>query len=114
IAMHAGADFMKTSTGKIQPAATQPVTLVMLEAIRDYYYETDRRVGMKPAGGIRKAKEASNIWCWLMKHLALTGSVHGTFVLGPAPWRMTCYCRLSNSKREYTKAPFTLAATDND
>lgn len=58
IAMHAGADFIKTSTGKIQPAATQPVTLVMLEAIRDFYYETDRMVGMKPAGGIRKAKQA--------------------------------------------------------
>jgi len=56
--MQAGADFIKTSTGKIQPAATQPVTLVMLEAIRDYYYETGRMVGMKPAGGIRKAKQA--------------------------------------------------------
>lgn len=58
IAMHAGADFIKTSTGKIQPAATQPVTLVMLEAIRDYYRVTGRMVGMKPAGGIRKSKEA--------------------------------------------------------
>jgi deoxyribose-phosphate aldolase len=58
IAMHAGADFIKTSTGKIQPAATMPVTLVMLQAIRDFYYETDRFVGMKPAGGISKAKQA--------------------------------------------------------
>jgi deoxyribose-phosphate aldolase len=58
LAMQAGADFIKTSTGKIQPAATMPVTLVMLQAIRDYYYETDRRVGMKPAGGISKAKQA--------------------------------------------------------
>lgn len=58
IAMHAGADFIKTSTGKIQPAATMPVTLVMLEAIRDYYYKTGRMVGMKPAGGISKAKLA--------------------------------------------------------
>ncbi|MDX1673043.1 MAG: deoxyribose-phosphate aldolase, partial [Balneolaceae bacterium] len=58
IAMLAGADFIKTSTGKIKPAATQPVTLVMIEAIRDYYYETERMVGMKPAGGIRKAKQA--------------------------------------------------------
>jgi deoxyribose-phosphate aldolase len=56
--MHAGADFIKTSTGKIEPAATQAVTLVMLEAIRDYYYKTERMVGMKPAGGIRKAKQA--------------------------------------------------------
>lgn len=58
LAMHAGADFIKTSTGKIQPAATLPVTLVMLQAIRDYFYETGRMVGMKPAGGIANAKLA--------------------------------------------------------
>ncbi|MEO1202067.1 MAG: deoxyribose-phosphate aldolase [Pseudomonadota bacterium] len=58
LAMHAGADFIKTSTGKIQPAATMPVTLVMLQAIRDYYRETGRMVGMKPAGGISSAKLA--------------------------------------------------------
>jgi deoxyribose-phosphate aldolase len=58
IAMYAGADFIKTSTGKIQPAATMPVTLVMLEAIRDFYYKTGKMVGMKPAGGISKSKLA--------------------------------------------------------
>ena len=58
IAMHAGADFIKTSTGKISPAATMPVTLVMLEAIRDFYYKTGKMVGMKPAGGISKSKLA--------------------------------------------------------
>jgi deoxyribose-phosphate aldolase len=58
IAMLAGADFIKTSTGKITPAATPPVTLVMLEAIRDFYYATGKRIGMKPAGGIRTAKQA--------------------------------------------------------
>ena len=58
IAMHAGADFIKTSTGKISPAATVPVTLVMLEAIRDYYYETGIMIGMKPAGGISNSKLA--------------------------------------------------------
>jgi deoxyribose-phosphate aldolase len=58
IAMYAGADFIKTSTGKISPAATMPVTLVMLEAIRDYYYATGRMVGMKPAGGISTSKAA--------------------------------------------------------
>jgi deoxyribose-phosphate aldolase len=58
IAMYAGADFIKTSTGKIQPAATMPVTLCMLEAIRDYYYQTGKMIGMKPAGGISKAKAA--------------------------------------------------------
>lgn len=58
LAMHAGADFIKTSTGKVQPAATLPVTLVMLQAIRDYYHATGRRVGMKPAGGIARARQA--------------------------------------------------------
>jgi deoxyribose-phosphate aldolase len=58
IAMYAGADFIKTSTGKISPAATLPVTLVMLEAIRDFYYETGKMIAMKPAGGISKSKLA--------------------------------------------------------
>ena len=58
LAMAAGADFIKTSTGKVTPAATLPVTLVMLEAIRDFNRRTGRIVGMKPAGGIRTAKEA--------------------------------------------------------
>lgn len=56
IGLYAGADFIKTSTGKIKPAATLPVTLVMLEAIRDYYYKTGNMTGMKPAGGISNAK----------------------------------------------------------
>ena len=58
LAMYAGADFIKTSTGKIQPAATLPVTLVMLQAIRDYQQQTGRVVGMKPAGGISTSKLA--------------------------------------------------------
>jgi deoxyribose-phosphate aldolase len=58
IAMHAGADFIKTSTGKVQPAATLPVTLVMFEAIRDFYYATGKKIGMKPAGGIATSKLA--------------------------------------------------------
>ena len=58
LAIRAGTDFIKTSTGKVQPAATMEVTLVMLEAIRDHYYETGQRIGMKPAGGISKAKLA--------------------------------------------------------
>lgn len=58
LAMFAGADFIKTSTGKVQPAATMPVTLVMLEAIRDFYYATGKMIGMKPAGGIAASKQA--------------------------------------------------------
>jgi deoxyribose-phosphate aldolase len=61
LAMQAGADFIKTSTGKIQPAATPAVVLVMLEAIRDFYFETGRRIGMKPAGGIRTSKQALHL-----------------------------------------------------
>ena len=80
IAMYAGADFIKTSTGKIQPASTQPFTLVMLEAIRDYYYETDRMVGMKPAGGIRKAKQA-------IQYLVLVKETLGADWLNPEYFR---------------------------
>jgi deoxyribose-phosphate aldolase len=58
LAMYAGADFIKTSTGKVQPAATLPVTLVMLEAIRDFYYREGKMIGMKPAGGIATSKLA--------------------------------------------------------
>ena len=58
LAMEAGADFIKTSTGKVSPAATPPVVLIMLEAIRDYYKKTGKKIGMKPAGGISKAKLA--------------------------------------------------------
>lgn len=58
LAIAAGADFIKTSTGKIQPAATMPVTFVMLQAIKDYYEASGKMVGMKPAGGISTAKSA--------------------------------------------------------
>jgi deoxyribose-phosphate aldolase len=58
LAMAAGADFIKTSTGKVSPAATAPVVLVMLEAVRDFYEMTQKRIGVKPAGGIRNTKDA--------------------------------------------------------
>lgn len=70
LAMDAGADFIKTSTGKIQPAATLPVTLVMLQAIRDFYYRTGRKIGMKPAGGISTAKVA-------LQYLAMVHEILG-------------------------------------
>ena len=69
LAMAAGADFIKTSTGKISPAATMPVTLCMLEAIRDVHVETGRSVGMKPAGGIRRSKQAIQHLCMLNETL---------------------------------------------
>tara|TARA_R110002096_G_scaffold316010_10_gene510368 strand:- start:21800 stop:22699 length:900 start_codon:yes stop_codon:yes gene_type:complete len=58
LAMQSGADFIKTSTGKVSPAATLPVTLIMLEAVRDHFFATGKKIGVKPAGGIRTAKEA--------------------------------------------------------
>ncbi len=58
IAMYAGADFIKTSTGKVPSAANMPVTLVMLQAIKDFYFKTGKMIGMKPAGGISKSKQA--------------------------------------------------------
>ena len=61
LAMQAGADFIKTSTGKIQPASTPGVVLVMLEAIRDFYLATGRKIGMKPAGGVRTTKQALHL-----------------------------------------------------
>lgn len=69
IAMSAGADFIKTSTGKIQPAATLPVTLVMLDAIADYHRKSGRMVGMKPAGGISTAKTALHYLVMLQETL---------------------------------------------
>jgi deoxyribose-phosphate aldolase len=63
LAIHAGADFIKTSTGKVTPAATLPVTLVMLQVIQDHYEQTGKKIGMKPAGGIRDAKTAIHYLC---------------------------------------------------
>jgi deoxyribose-phosphate aldolase len=76
LAMAAGADFIKTSTGKVNPAATLPVSLVMLEAIRDVHDETGRVVGFKPAGGIRTAKQA-------VQHLVLVHETLGVDWLTP-------------------------------
>jgi deoxyribose-phosphate aldolase len=81
LAMLAGADFIKTSTGKISPAATLPVTLVMLEAVRDFRNETGRQIGVKPAGGIRTTKDA-------MKHLVLVNETAGPDWLTPDWFRL--------------------------
>lgn len=69
VAMDAGADFIKTSTGKIAPAATMPVTLVMLQAIRDHWLDTGKVIGMKPAGGIKTAKQAWHYLCMVKETL---------------------------------------------
>ncbi|MFC5754857.1 deoxyribose-phosphate aldolase [Actinomadura rugatobispora] len=81
LAMRAGADFIKTSTGKISPAATLPVTLVMLEAVRDFREATGRQVGVKPAGGIRTTKDA-------IRYLVLVKEVAGPDWLTPEWFRL--------------------------
>ena len=81
LSIAAGADFVKTSTGKIAPAATLPVALCMLEAIRDVYEETGRRVGFKAAGGIRQAKQA-------IQHLVLVHETLGPDWLTPELYRI--------------------------
>lgn len=81
LAMLAGADFIKTSTGKVSPAATLPVTLVMLEAVRDFRTATGRQVGVKPAGGIRTSKDA-------IKYLVLVNETAGPDWLTPRMFRI--------------------------
>jgi deoxyribose-phosphate aldolase len=81
LAMLAGADFVKTSTGKISPAATLPTTMLLLEAVRDWHVLTGRAVGVKPAGGIRTAKDA-------IKHLVLVNETAGPDWLDPDRFRI--------------------------
>jgi deoxyribose-phosphate aldolase len=81
LAMLAGADFIKTSTGKVAPAATLPVTLVMLEAVRDFAGLAGRRVGVKAAGGIRAAKDA-------IRYLVLVNETAGEDWLDPRFFRI--------------------------
>ncbi len=96
ISMLAGADFIKTSTGKVQPAATLPVTLVMLEAIRDFYNETGRIVGMKPAGGIKTTKDAISYLCLVKETL-------GDMWLTPDLFRMGASSLLNDLLMQYRK-----------
>ena len=81
LAMMAGADFIKTSTGKVTPAATPPVVLTMLEAVRDYYEMTGIRIGVKAAGGIRTTKDA-------IKQLVLVNETVGSEWLSPTLFRI--------------------------
>src|SRR2546429_2238542 len=96
LAMLAGADFIKTSTGKVTPAATMPVTLVMLEAIRDYFYETGIRIGMKPAGAIRTAKEA-------LAYLMMVKETLGDDWLTPALFRFGASALLNDVLMQLVK-----------
>jgi deoxyribose-phosphate aldolase len=96
LAMLAGADFIKTSTGKVAPAATLPVTLVMLEAVRDFRAEGGRQVGVKPAGGIRTSKDA-------IKYLVVVNETAGEDWLDPAWFRFGASTLLNDLLMQRTR-----------
>jgi deoxyribose-phosphate aldolase len=96
LAMLAGADFIKTSTGKVQPAATRPVTLVMLEAVRDFAAATGRAVGVKAAGGIRTAKDAT-------RYLVLVHETAGEEWLDPDRFRFGASTLLNDLLMQRTR-----------
>jgi deoxyribose-phosphate aldolase len=96
LAMLAGADFIKTSTGKVTPAATLPVTLVMLEAVRDFRATHGRQVGVKPAGGIRTAKDA-------VRYLVLVNETAGEDWLDPDWFRFGASSLLNDLLMQRTK-----------
>lgn len=96
LAMLAGAHFIKTSTGKVQPAATLPVTLIMLEAVRDFREATGQMVGVKPAGGIRSSKDA-------IKYLVMVNEVAGPDWLDPDWFRFGASTLLNDLLMQRTK-----------
>ncbi len=96
LAMLAGGDFIKTSTGKVQPAATLPVTLVMLEAVRDFREATGVQIGVKPAGGIRTAKDA-------IKYLVMVNEIAGDDWLDPDWFRFGASTLLNDLLMQRTK-----------
>ncbi len=96
LAMLAGAHFIKTSTGKVQPAATLPVTLIMLEAVRDFRDQTGQMIGVKPAGGIRTSKDA-------IKYLVMVNEVAGPDWLDPDWFRFGASTLLNDLLMQRTK-----------
>ncbi|GAB3718678.1 deoxyribose-phosphate aldolase [Nocardiopsis oceani] len=96
LAIQAGGDFIKTSTGKVSPAATLPVTLIMLEAVRDHHAATGRHVGVKPAGGIRTTKDA-------IRNLVLVNEVAGPDWLTPDLFRIGASSLLNDLLMQRTR-----------
>ncbi|WP_248582970.1 deoxyribose-phosphate aldolase [Nocardioides sp. InS609-2] len=96
LAMMAGAHFIKTSTGKVQPAATLPVTMIMLEAVRDFREATGQMIGVKPAGGIRTSKDA-------IKYLVMVNEVAGPDWLAPEWFRFGASTLLNDLLMQRTK-----------
>jgi deoxyribose-phosphate aldolase len=110
LAIAGGADFIKTSTGKVSPAATLPVTLVMLEAIRDVHEETGRVIGMKPAGGIRHAKQAIQYLVVLHETLGLDWMTPDLFRFGASSLLNDVLLQIRKQKTGVYQSPdyFTL------
>lgn len=96
LAMFAGADFIKTSTGKVTPAATPQSFLVMLYAIKDYYYYTGRKVGIKPAGGIRNSKDA-------LRYTVILNETLGDYFMSPDYYRIGASTLLNDVLMQYKK-----------
>jgi len=96
LAMFAGADFIKTSTGKITPAATPQSFLVMLYAIKDFYYYTGRKVGIKPAGGIRTAKDA-------IRYTVILNETLGDYFMTPEYYRIGASTLINDVLMQYKK-----------
>ncbi|MBX3321893.1 MAG: deoxyribose-phosphate aldolase [Phycisphaeraceae bacterium] len=96
-------DFIKTSTGKVQPAATMPVCLVMLEAIRDEYLRSGRLIGLKPAGGIRTAKQAWHYLCMVSETVGPLTAPRACPWLSPALFRFGASTLLNDLLRSYVK-----------
>jgi len=110
IAIHAGltgGDFIKTSTGKVQPAATMGVTLVMLEAVRDHFLRTGVRIGVKPAGGIRTAKQA-------VQYLVMVKETLGEAWLTPRLFRFGASALLNDLLRQLTRMRKGMYMSDDD
>jgi deoxyribose-phosphate aldolase len=105
LAMAAGADFIKTSTGKVSPAATLPVTLVMLEAIRDFHRRTGQIVGMKPAGGIRTAKDAIGYLVTLYETLGPRWMTPDLFRFGASSLLNDCLMQLRKERTGNYQGP---------
>ena len=96
LAIEAGADFIKTSTGKVSPAATLPVTLVMVETVRDHYLATGKKIGVKPAGGIRTAKQA-------LQYLVMVKETVGNDWLTPDLFRFGASSLLGDGELQLAK-----------
>jgi deoxyribose-phosphate aldolase len=110
VAIAGGADFIKTSTGKVTPAATLPVTLCMLEVIRDVYDETGLVIGMKPAGGIRTAKQAIQYLCVLHETLGTEWMTPDLFRFGASSLLNDVLLQLRKQRTGIYRSPdeFTL------